>query len=65
MAAHIKVWCMQRCMVRCVHTVLPDERNRAAIMILAIGYLLVNWIIQSEKQRACTKATYQPQVKNS
>ena len=64
-AAHIRVWCMQRCMVRCVHTFLPDERNRAAIMILAVGYLLVNWIIQSDKQRACTKATYQPLVKNS
>ena len=56
---------MQRRMVHCVHTVLPDERNRAAIMILAIGYLLVNRIIQSDKQRACTKATYQPPVKNS
>ena len=64
-AAHIRVWCMQRHMVRCVHTVLPDERNRAAIMILAVGYLLVNRIIQSDKQRACTKATYQPPVKNS
>ena len=64
-AAHIRVWCMQRRMVRCVHTVLPDERNRAAIMILAVGYLLVNRIIQSDKQRACTKATYQPPVKNS
>ena len=63
-AAHIRVWCMQRRMVRCVHTVLPDERNRAAIMILAVGYLLVNRIIQSDKQRACTKATYQPPVKN-
>ena len=64
-AAHIRVWCMQRRMVHYVHTVLPDERNRAAIMILAVGYLLVNRIIQSEKQRVCTKATYQPSVKNS
>ena len=64
-AAHIRVWCVQRCMVRCVHTVLPDERNRAAIMILAVGYLLVNRIIQCDKQRASTKATYQPLVKNS
>ena len=45
-AAHIRVWCMQRRMVRCVHTVLPDEWNSAAIMILAVGYLLVNRIIQ-------------------
>ena len=52
-------------MVRCVHTVLPDERDRAAIMIRAVGYLLVNRIIQSAKQRACTKATYQPPVKTS
>ena len=64
-AEHIRVWCMQRCMVRCVHTVLPDERNRAAIMILAVGYLMDNRIIQSDKQRVCTKATYQPPVKNS
>ena len=34
-------------------------------MILAVGYLLVNQIIQSDKQRTCTKATYQPPVKNS
>ena len=52
-------------MVRCVHTVLPDERNRAAIMILAVGYLLVNRVIQFDKQRACTKATYEPPAKNS
>ena len=52
-------------MVCCVHTVLPNERNRAAIMILAVGYLLVNRIIQSKKQRASTKVTYQPLVKNS
>ena len=64
-AAHIRVWCMQRHMVCCVHTVLPNERNRATIMILAIGYLLINQIIQSDKQRACTKATCQPLVKNS
>ena len=64
-AAHIRVWCMQICMVRGVHTVLPNERNRAAIMILAVGYLLVNRIIQSDKQIACTKATYQPPVINS
>ena len=63
--AHTRVWCVQRHMVRYVHIVLPDERNRAAIMILAVGYLLVNRIIQSDKQRACTKATYQPLVKNS
>ena len=64
-AAHIRVWCMQRRMVRCIHTVLPDERNHAAIMVLAVSYLLVNQIIQSNKQRVCTKATYQPPVKNS
>ena len=63
--AHFRVWSMERSMVCCVHTVLPDERNRAAIMILAVSYLLVNQIIQSDKQRACTKATYQPLVKNS
>ena len=56
---------MQRRMVCCVHTVLPDERNRAAIMILAVDYLLVNRIIQSDKQIVCTKATYQHPVKNS
>ena len=64
-AAHIREWCMERRMVHCVHTFLPDELNRAAIMILAVGYLLVNRMIQSDKQRACTKATYQPLVKNS
>ena len=63
--APIRVWCMERRTVRCVQTILPDEWNRAAIMILAISYLLVNRIIQSEKQRACTKATYQPPVKKS
>ena len=56
---------MKRRMVHCVHTVLPDERNHDAVMILAVGYLLVNQIIRSDKQRACAKATYQPPVKNS
>ena len=45
MAAHIRVWCMQRRMVRCVHTVLPDEQNRAAIMIIVVSYVLVNQTI--------------------
>ena len=49
MAAHIRVWCMQRRMVRYVHIVFPDEQNHTAIMVLAISYLLVNQIIQSEK----------------
>jgi hypothetical protein len=52
-------------MVRYVHTVLPDEQNRAAIRILDIGDLLVHWIIQSEKQKACAEASYRPPVKNS
>ena len=65
MATHMRVWYMDRRMVCCVHTVLPDKRHRAAIVIIAVSYLLVNRIIQSEKQRVCTKATYQPLVKNS
>ena len=48
-----------------VDTVFHSKQSLSAIKVLANGDLLVNRIIQSDKQRACTKATYQPPVKNS
>lgn len=50
---------------RRVDTVFHSKQSLSAIKVLANGDLLVNRIIESEKQRVWTKAVYPPPTKKS
>ena len=57
--------CSRTPRARCVDTVLHSKQSLSAIKVLANGDLLVNRIIESEKQRVWNKAVYPPPTKTS
>lgn len=50
-----KCW-FPKCIVRDIHTIWPHEWSQCSIRSIAIIYLQVHWIIQSNEQRVCAKA---------
>ena len=57
--------CSRTPRARRVDTVFHSKQSLSAIKVLANGYLLVNRITESEKQRVWTKAVYPPPTKKS
>ena len=64
-AVSVRGVCSRSPRAHCVDTVFHSKQSLSTIKVLANGDLLVNRIIESEKQRVSTKAVYPPPTKKS